>query len=362
MKEDGPQRVTVPSKARTLFVNGYATTHFNYIWHFGPEVLDSVPELELTHMSAVSLSHHRTLQNLFNYFRFIRKILHLGPRYDYLFCHENTYSSRLIAALKKLGFLHKPKLVLLEFDIDIARGSRLRRYSVEWFMRLFYTSADLILASSHYQKETYRQAQMFETTRIDYIPSSLSDNRVAFLEAKAAAAPTAPVAGDYIFSVGQSNRDFTSLLKVADEFPDRTFVIMARQAAHAPPANVSFVDWGSYEDYMRYLVNAQLVLVPLKNHQHAAGLTTLFETWAAGKPVMIAATSAIKEFAQAKDGTAFMYQPENAADLAATLRRALEDPAVLSAVATNGKTCLHKKFTSRAYLTRLRAKLKELEA
>lgn len=359
-----PQRLSSASrehKAKTLFVNGYDTKHFNYRWHFGPDVLDSLPDLDVAFMSTVSMTHHRSVQNFQNHIRFVKTILQVGPSYDYLFCHENTYSSRLIAALKKIGFLRKPKLVLLEFDIDMVRGSKMRRYSVEWFMRMFYTSADLILASSNYQKETYRQTQMFKNTCIDYIPSSLSDNRVAFLESKAAAAPSAPVPGSYVFSVGQSNRDFTSLLHAAKDFPDKKFIIMARQIAEGAPPNVTFVNWGTYENYMSYFVNAELIILPLKRHQHAAGLTTLFESWAVSKPVIVAATDAIKEFTKVKESTVLSYRPEDATDLSRQLKHAYSEPDILNVIAKNGHSCLHENYTSRAYLAQLREKLKELE-
>ena len=364
MKKFKTQRLTsapAGTKARALFVNGYDVDHFNYLWHFGSGALNAIPELDISCMSTVAITHKKTLGNALTYLHFIRTILQVGPSYDYLFCHENTYSSRTIAALKKIGFLRKPKLVLLEFDIDIVRGSKLRRYSVEWFMRLFYTSADLILASSYYQQDSYRKAKMFEGTSIDYITSSLSDNRVAFLEAKAAAVPPAPVAGDYIFSVGQSNRDFTSLLSAANYFPTKKFIIMARRAHEDAPPNVSFVPWGSYENYMSYFVNAKLILLPLKGHQHGAGLTTLFESWAVSKPVVVAATDAIKEFVCASNMTALTYQPENVGDLRLALERALADPDILTTVAKNGHACLHAHFTSQAYLTQLHSKIKELE-
>ena len=360
-----PQRYGSASpthKIKTLFVNGYGEKHFNYRWHFGACTPDTVPELDVSFMSTVAMTHHRSLQNILNHMRFIRAILRVGPDYDYLFCHENTYSSRLIAALKRMGFLRKPKLVLLEFDIDMARGSKVRRYGVESFMRMFYTSADLILASSNYQKETYQETQMFKNTRIDYVPSSLSDNRVAFLESQAKAAPSAPVAGSYVFSVGQSNRDFNSLLRAATDFPKKKFIIMARQVSEGAPPNVSFVNWGAYENYMSYFVNAELILLPLKGHQHAAGLTTLFEAWAVGKPVIVAATNAIKEFTEVKEETVLSYQPENAEDLSAKLSYAFTHPTILNAIAKNGHACLHENYTSSAYLAQLREKLKELEA
>lgn len=126
-----------------------------------------------------------------------------------------------------------------------------------------------------------------------------------------------PVAhGSYIFSGGDSFRDYTPLLEAARQLPDVPFRIATlclRPGDPSLPPNVT-VHSVRYADYPALMAGASAVVVPLdRTVQRSAGILTYLMAMWLGKPVVVSDAVAVREYVDDKvtgivvDGTESSY-------------------------------------------------------
>lgn len=145
--------------------------------------------------------------------------------------------------------------------------------------------------------------------------------------------PRNGVPSNGIISVGETNRDFTTLLGAVKRLDQQVKIFASRSLPlpgrapfdldHVPHdlASVSCVDEIKLRDeYAR----AKVVIVPLHSTRTASGVTSLLEGMSMGKPVIVARTAGILDYVE--DGkTALTYSPEDAHDLARRIEYLIED-------------------------------------
>ena len=119
--------------------------------------------------------------------------------------------------------------------------------------------------------------------------------------------------------------------KMADTFPDPM------------PANMEtkHYDWPDLRQLYR---DSDIVVISLKQHNFQAGLTTMFESLACRRPVVMTATAGlVRELADL--GAIQGVEPGDPDDMRRAIRELLDDPAAAAAQAARGYELVRQRFT-----------------
>lgn len=185
----------------------------------------------------------------------------------------------------------------------------------DFVLRPILRGIDVIACDTRAMVEVLSTQIGVERERILYLPYGVD---TSFFQ------PGRVTPSNGIISVGETNRDFPTLLRALKELGLKV-TIFATRALPLPGrapfdldtvtrslASVSYVNEVSLRDeYAR----AELVVIPLHSTRTASGVTSLLEGMSMGKPVIVAQTAGILDYIE--DGTnALTYRPEDHHDLA----------------------------------------------
>lgn len=171
---------------------------------------------------------------------------------------------------------------------------------------------------------------------------------------KAKPAPQEP----YILSVGAEMRDYPLLLAAVRniETPvvlkaSSTWMSQLRETPGAMPRNVTLLQQRlSYVELRDLYGGAALVVVPLYDTPQAAGITTILEAMAMGKPVVVTRSSGLPD-GLVSGSNCVIIEPD-AGGLARAITALLNDPAQREALAANGRrfvlgTCTLEQYAQK---------------
>jgi glycosyltransferase involved in cell wall biosynthesis len=169
-----------------------------------------------------------------------------------------------------------------------------------------------------------------------------------------------------VVAVGREHRDYATMAAACGSLDVRAFV--AAGSLHSPaarqdkplrwPANfeVGFADQPALRTWYG---RAAVVVVPLVPTEFQAGVTTILEAMAMGRPVVVSATAGQRDIVQ--DGvTGVMVPPGDARALEEEVRRLLGDPAERRRLGANAREAAVSEFSLDAYTDRLAAHLHEI--
>jgi hypothetical protein len=145
-----------------------------------------------------------------------------------------------------------------------------------------------------------------------------------------------------IVSVGLEQRDYTTLAEATGSMNVDVRISGASTDARVlqgtfpevRPANMSqqFYEWGDLRDLYR---SADLVVVPVRPNQYAAGITSILEALAVGKPVIASQTSGLAG-TLADDAAIRWVPPSDPVKLRAGIEALLGDPDARQTLAQHG--------------------------
>ena len=137
-----------------------------------------------------------------------------------------------------------------------------------WFSRFAFKQVCNIVVYSKHEAALYSRVFNIPAERMTvklYSGPYLDDPRYQHLQ---------NTPEDVIVSAGFSGRDYPFLARVAAELPEISFRVLAYPAALAGvdlPANVEVISGISELEYCRYIANARLFFLPIKNKTTANG-------------------------------------------------------------------------------------------
>ena len=133
--------------------------------------------------------------------------------------------------------------------------------------------------------------------------------------------------GDYVFSCGLENRNYSLLCQAAAllPYPFRVaasgFMSLSGFQEHARPdvpPNMILEPRLSFDDLKQTYAHAKFVVVPVNDVPYAAGVTGLLEAMAMGKALIVTASSGIEEYI--RPGLSALVVPPEPAALADAIR------------------------------------------
>lgn len=179
-------------------------------------------------------------------------------------------------------------------------------------------------------------------------------------------APQAVAEEPLIAAPGREHRDYRSLAEACATLPARVFVSDA--SLHNPGARRSApINWPvsvqrgrvGYQELRQIYARAQVVVVPLIETDFPAGVTTVLEAMAMGKPTVVSATQGLAGVVL--DGeTGVLVPPGDPRALGSALRTLLESPAQRRRLGGNARDEAVARFSLRLYAGRLAQDLADL--
>lgn len=173
-----------------------------------------------------------------------------------------------------------------------------------------------------------------------------------------------------IVSVGLEGRDYRTLAHAtADMDVDvriSGFSTDARAARHAFPENLPtnmsrrFYEWTELAELYR---SADVVVVSLFHRTYAAGITTLLEGLASGRPVIVTETRGLHDYiAAARAGGVAVpaVHPGDHMALRAAIQQILHNPAYAERLASSGRAYALRHHTSPRWIEQMEAVLRQL--
>ena len=149
-----------------------------------------------------------------------------------------------------------------------------------------------------------------------------------------------------VFSIGLSNRDYSTLLKAAERI-NHKFVIIAPKftlSGLTIPPNVSVYTNTFGLEASRLMRRARIVVIPLQSDNFPSGETVLFEAMTYGKPVIITRSITSQEYVRDKvDG--LLVKKGDVDDLVRAIRYLLEDSRRAKKIGVAGRASLNKSYT-----------------
>jgi len=170
-----------------------------------------------------------------------------------------------------------------------------------------------------------------------------------------------------IVSAGREHRDYATLARACEKLDVKVFV--ASGSVHSPGADVSLpaswpsnFSWG-FADYVRLrtlYARAQVVVVPVMPTDFQAGVTTVLEAMAMGKPVIT--TNAAEHGGVIRDGiTGISVPAADAEEMNAAIRHLMSNPSERTRLGQAAREAVLACYGVDAYSSRIADHISELQ-
>lgn len=224
----------------------------------------------------------------------------------------------LLGLINRL-FRKAPKCrhILCDFHVDPMRSDRTYRLRLK-MLKAALPGIDYFFCTSRPERAIYHERFGIPLEAIDFFPLAPASH----LFGHAAAGD-----GDYLFSYGNSDRDFDTLVRAASSLGLKLVLLSQqyRPKSDLPPT-VSLIDRKvPYGELLRWIRSARIVVLPLRSSMVSAGQMAMMEVMALGAPLVISRNMATQEYAS-HGNTALFFESGDGDDLKEQLRYLLRYP------------------------------------
>ena len=254
-------------------------------------------------------------------------------RYDAV-CSWSLRMGVCYGLLKRLGAGGRERHIVRDFHLNLARGDWRYRLRLA-LLRLALPGMDTILCTSREEARLYAGMFGIRRERMLFFPDAPPSQ---FVSSRAAGPP-----GDYIFSCGNSDRDFETLIRSVRGTGRPAVILSQVFVPREPlPANVRLISERiSYREMEDLARGARAVVVPLEQFNVAAGQNSMLEAMALGRPVIVSENFATLEHAS-HGLTALFYPPGDSEKLSELIEHIYHDSGAAEAMAEAGRLAAGK--------------------
>lgn len=213
---------------------------------------------------------------------------------------------------KQLIHIRKPPIhVIQDFHIDLTQTRWQYKAKIS-FMKLALPGIDFFCCTSTAEEAIYCRMFGIPRDRMVFLPLVPPP---AYFEV-----PAHPIK-DYVFSYGNSDRDYDTLVRAVAEMKIRTVILSQRyQPKTTLPENVSIIRKRIPEKEMiQWVTSSRMVILPLNDYQISAGQFALLEAMTLGRPVVVTRNMATLEYA-VHGQTVLFYNAHDSRELAGRIQ------------------------------------------
>jgi glycosyltransferase involved in cell wall biosynthesis len=209
-----------------------------------------------------------------------------------------------------------PVHVIQDFHIDLTQERRLYGFHLA-LLKLAIPGIDFFFCTSTEEEHIYSQMFGIDRHQIAFLPLIAPQS---YLEE-----PNRPIK-DYIFSYGNSDRDFDVLIRAAARVDIRVYVLSKQyRPGNRVPENVTIIGERVPEkELIAWIASSRMVVLPLKDYRISAGQLSMLEVMALARPLIITENMATKEYAVHRQSALF-FKAGDDGELADRIRTLLND-------------------------------------
>lgn len=267
-----------------------------------------------------------------------------------------THIEVLIVGLVRWLLRRDTRIVLVGFILTERSGTLHNVLRRLYFRRVFRT-AQLVIVHSRVEAESYAKRFADLPARFAFIPWGSHIDDIERLRRDAPA-----VLADVICA-GKSGRDYRTLYQALAGTGVRVKVVcdLAEALAGCEPAdNIEVLDRCYGDAYLREVLHARCVAIPLGVGDISAGQMVLLQSMELGKAAVITRTETTVDYA--RDGhDALLVEPGNPADLRAAVQRLLADDTLRERIGEEAKRTFVQRFTVPALVQSLVAEIQRMD-
>lgn len=267
-----------------------------------------------------------------------------------------THIEVLIVGLVRWLLRRQTAIVLVGFILT-ERTGRLHNLLRRLYFRRVLSVAQLVIVHSRVEAERYARQFAGLPARFAFIPWGSHIDDIARLEREAPAQPAD------VLCAGKSGRDYPTLFGALGGTGVRVKVVCDLAEALAgcsPAANIEVLDHCYGDAYLREVLHARCVVVPLGVGDISAGQMVLLQAMELGKAAVITRTATTVDYV--RDGhDALLVDPGNPAALREAVERLLADDALRLRIGQQAKRTFNERFTVPALVQSLVGEIQRLD-
>jgi glycosyltransferase involved in cell wall biosynthesis len=215
--------------------------------------------------------------------------------------------------LKRIFHSRKPPIhIIQDFHIDLTRKRWFYRFRI-YVLKLAIPGIDYFFCTSTEEEAIYSKMFKIPPDRFVFLPLVESPDNFE--------APSQPER-DYIFSFGNSDRDYDTLIRAVSSLNIKTYILSQKYKPQAPvPAHVVIIsDFLSEKEKIQWVLCSRIVVLPLIDYHVSAGQISMLEVMSLAKPLIITENMATKEYAVHEESAMF-FGAGNDKELAGHIKR-----------------------------------------
>ncbi|MCX7822559.1 MAG: glycosyltransferase [Syntrophobacterales bacterium] len=209
----------------------------------------------------------------------------------------------------------RAKHVIYDFHLNLGRDDVPYRFKL-MLTRFASRGIDFFLTTSRDEERIYSEMFRIQTQRIRFFPIFAPMHFSNYSEDL----------GDYIFSYGNSDRDYDTLVEAVRELPIRVIILsQSYRPTVSLPRNVSLITKPCLgTELIKMVLGSRMVVLPLIAHNVSAGQTALLESMALGRTVIVTENFATKEYGIHGESL-FFYEAKNIKQLRELIEGLFDD-------------------------------------
>ena len=209
-----------------------------------------------------------------------------------------------------------PKHIIYDFHIDLTRSDWIYRFRLK-LLRFAIPGIDYIFTTSENEIEIYARLFGIRSDLMTFWPMSPA----AYLLKKDIYSK-----GDFLFSYGNSDRDYDLLIQAVKNLPVQTVIVSRTyQPTYPLPSGIVLFREKPWDELLALIGSSRMVILPLQSYWVAAGQTAMLETLALGRPLIVTRNMATVEYA-VNGKTALFFDAKDAKTLSDHIRYLMDHP------------------------------------
>jgi glycosyltransferase involved in cell wall biosynthesis len=269
------------------------------------------PWHETTHFDSKIAHNHGFIP----VFSAIYRTLKLASRFDAIVLTSNRRGNLAASILGMMPRRKRPVIVMVDCLWYVPKGRVLRAFKRLQFL-LLSRAVDVFVVWASHEIDDYSKAFKISATKLRFIPHHHTLEGYSYVVAE----------GDYLFSGGDGDRDYVSLLTALETLPVSAIIATRIKPTPVDEKNrlVSIKPVTSSE-FRSLMAGAKIVVIPMKKGLlHSGGQQTYLNAMALGKPVIVADDKGARDYIE--DGVNGLLVPaENPILLRNAIKTVLEN-------------------------------------
>jgi glycosyltransferase involved in cell wall biosynthesis len=287
-------------------------------------------------------------------FRVVKELLARARDYPVVVLDGSIHRDQVAAFLLSMR-RPRPKIVILDATWKLSDRA-LDRTAMRLAIRTFDGPHMTYCVLSRFEQSSFKESWGVDSARVMFTPwlHTLTDAKLA--------APTDESEG--IVALGDSLRDYATLLEAAEYLPDRVTIAtrtLPSRVLRALPPNVNAGPVGAarYDELMR---RASIIVIPLEARtDRSAGQTTYINAMALGKPLVITGTAGVDDYIRHGE-TGWIVPPGDPKELCHAIEALLHDPEEARAMGERARADALCRFTPERYVEEVLAVVSRVSA